>query len=591
MSGFYQDSIMRISPMNAKPSDLEAASQKSAFNVNVIDTQKGGVASELDVENQKVTAPVSIFRGEMTVNYRTLKSSFPRMVGSNEASTDFTNYSDYSTCMDADNEVKDFLKKMNDPSIENILSVYNGNKNSIDPYGLASYKLQDFIFCSDYGRIPNNRLITLRRYTMPTVDMMFGLDLSPKDVNAINQFPERNRAIATACTYINDDNKLSELLSMTYGMRWEKKKSEVQTMQDPNGPMNKQIEGWLDNVTDGKVSGGLGDIIARGIVSTINKEKVSATEMKFNAKNKIKDLYFNNYRDLIGPQNRIDETNWRLPGIDFNQTIKLTFKYDLRSLQFVNPKVAFLDLMSNFMLLTGNYATFWGGAIHYTGSPAVPEFGDKKLLIQGDYGGYVKSIFTDISGVMKSGGRKGTSLKDKSFLELAKDFLAGSFEALLSNILGDGSDASIGQVPKALLSGDPVGQWHLVIGNPLNPIAVIGNMILKDVAMSFNDTLGKDDFPTEMKFVVTLEHGMPRDNSGMQSIFNAGRGRVYIPIEQSGIKSTFSGNGDDRYPISNALYDIVVGNRTTDGNVNAVTDTAINKLIEIAKDTKKYVTE
>ena len=30
-----------------------------------------------------------------------------------------------------------------------------------------------------------------------------------------------------------------------------------------------------------------------------------------------------------------------------------------------------------------------------------------------------------------------------------------------------------GQAAQSLLTGDPTGQWHLTVGNPLNPIMVI----------------------------------------------------------------------------------------------------------------------
>jgi hypothetical protein len=600
MAGFYYDSLMNISPLNASTTDLaSAANGKMQFmTTKIAEGTDKSVAAELTVGGKNVRAPQSIFRDEMTVNCRSLKSIASPLTEENKSDEEimsdfYTNYSDYLACMKANDEFKEFLKKRNNPTVENIIDTYNGKSNSLDPYGLASYRLQDFIFCSDYGKITNNRLITLRRYTMPTTDMMFGLGINADKINELNQYPKRHRAIATACTYINDTNKLSELLSMTFGMNWEERKSEIQTMQDPNGPMDKQFTKWFSNIP--KVGDLVGkypkaaDVIARGVVDTMTG--VDATEQKYNAKNRLKDLFYQNYRDQIGPQNRIDSVQWRMPGITFNHDIKLTFKYDIRSLQFVNPKTAFLDLMSNFMLLTGNYATFWGGAIHYTNSPAAPELGDKKLLASGDYGGYVKSIFKDISDNLmpKQKGGGGGSVGGKEgvakWLALAKDFIAGSFEALMSNILGDGSDQTVGNIPKALLSGDPVGCWHLVIGNPLNPTAVIGNLILKDVSMSFNDELGKDDFPTEITFTVTLAHGMPRDIAGMQSIFNAGRGRIYIPIETNQKKKTANANGkDERYPISNALYDVLVGGRDTTGN--AITEAAIK---EVVKDTKKFV--
>ena len=39
--------------------------------------------------------------------------------------------------------------------------------------------------------------------------------------------------------------------------------------------------------------------------------------------------------------------------------------------------------------------------------------------------------------------------------------------------------------------------------------------------------MGYDDFPTEVKFTVELEHGMPRDNAGIENMFNGAKGRIY----------------------------------------------------------------
>ena len=43
----------------------------------------------------------------------------------------------------------------------------------------------------------------------------------------------------------------------------------------------------------------------------------------------------------------------------------------------------------------------------------------------------------------------------------------------------------------------------------------------------FNDILGYDDFPTEIKFTVDLEHCMPRDNAMIENMFNGAKGRFY----------------------------------------------------------------
>lgn len=79
----------------------------------------------------------------------------------------------------------------------------------------------------------------------------------------------------------------------------------------------------------------------------------------------------------------------------------------------------------------------------------------------------------------------------------------------------------------SLLIGEPVGEWHLTVGNPLNPIMVIGNLIVSKMDVQFSDELGPDDFPEEMTVSYTIMHGMARDKGGIQSMFNRGMGKIY----------------------------------------------------------------
>ena len=83
------------------------------------------------------------------------------------------------------------------------------------------------------------------------------------------------------------------------------------------------------------------------------------------------------------------------------------------------------------------------------------------------------------------------------------------------------------QATKAFISGEPTGDWHLTIGNPLNPIAMMGNMICDNSTMTLGKGLGYDDFPMEVKFEIDLKHGKPRDKGDIENMFNAGQGRIY----------------------------------------------------------------
>lgn len=79
---------------------------------------------------------------------------------------------------------------------------------------------------------------------------------------------------------------------------------------------------------------------------------------------------------------------------------------------------------------------------------------------------------------------------------------------------------------RALLDGRAVGEWHLTVGNPMNPIANIGNLVCNGCDVEFNDVLGIDDFPTEVTFKISLKHGRIRAKQDWESIFNSGNGAM-----------------------------------------------------------------
>ena len=75
-------------------------------------------------------------------------------------------------------------------------------------------------------------MITLRRYTHPCDDHMFGLDMVAEDVNFLNGYDESHFALATAVTYMGEKtgNKLSDILKFEYGANYEEKDAQVQML-------------------------------------------------------------------------------------------------------------------------------------------------------------------------------------------------------------------------------------------------------------------------------------------------------------------------------------------------------------------------
>jgi hypothetical protein len=105
---------------------------------------------------------------------------------------------------------------------------------------------------------------------------------------------------------------------------------------------------------------------------------------------------------------------------------------------------------------------------------------------------------------------------------------------------------------RAILDGRAVGEWHLTVGNPIDPIAVIGNLCLKNTKIKFSEALGLDDFPTEVSFTVTLEPGRARAKQDIESMFNAGGGDMsFTPLPLP--SSAYNSYGERNSIVANSL--------------------------------------
>ena len=208
---------------------------------------------------------------------------------------------------------------------------------------------------------------------------------------------------------------------------------------------------------------------------------------------------------------------------------------------------------------------FWGGQHRFMGQPQRYPFigGDKGIQqwYRGDPLAWgqtsVESFSTQIvggGGVLDMAKNFFSSLLgggggDNDLMGGLKNIMSG--DNIASNVIkAKVAEKSKGAIPyltglKALLIGEPVGEWHVTIGNPLNPIAMIGNLICDNIEVEFGNELGPDDFPLDLKITVNLEHGMARDRDAIQSMFNRGMGRIYdLPDAMSG-SADFETSVDD----------------------------------------------
>ena len=527
---FYYNACNVDARMAPFPPEVKNTSNAKADGLNFFEAQNEG--------DGKLLLPQSIMNDYQAINYRTIYNGYPAF--SNEK--DFTLYSDYERCMMKDQYLASFLRDKKNPTYRNIISYYGSE--DFDPYGLARYKMQDFIYLKYYNQIPNNYMITLRRYTKPCVDHMFGLDMLPQNINQMNEYFKEFFSLATAVTYMGEQtgNKLSDILKFDYGANWDDREGKVSAIQNPDGGLAAQLK--KRGVSEGLMRGdepiggqngttsqlkSLWMLSAMAAGKNVDMSELIASQHRFEG-NVFAERFGEN---LYGDINVIDKVKIRSRGLTFSNGFSLNFEYSLKSLKCVNPRIAMMDILSNFLILTGNYGTFWGGETIFYGNRSIaPQYGDPMLLRQGRFGEYLSSLAGDV----KEGFRKISQMDNingpedffKGLWNGVKNVGSGFLQGLLGNLLGGNIGvAGEGQAVPALLSGKPSGYWHVTVGNPLDPIAMMGNMAVTKTSVQFSDVLGYDDFPTEIKFTVDLEHCKPRDNAFIESMFNAGKGRFY----------------------------------------------------------------
>lgn len=402
------------------------------------------------------------------------------------------------------------LRTMKDPTISNIIQwSRNGNNNAID------YAWEDFLWCSDVNTIPNNYLITMRRFPIPVMD-----DLSDRKRNPS---PDIGRMI----TWMDGETNKWEScgLKWSHGMEWKPLTSEIQKIDLGN-------ESFAGNES-GAFNGLLGSVIKSASWATqpgaARADLANPNEAQFNP--------YENSNVVYGPVDIIKEMMIRDVGLKFEQEINLTFKYTLQSYDGINTKVAFIDLLSNILICTMNRGAFWGGEIRYFGADPrrIRPIGDTSRLAKGDYAGYITSLVEGIVGRLDNlTGGNGLTL---SGIANAAKTLGSN---LIANIVGGALD-KMGRPSvialNSLLSGEDTGEWHVTIGNPANPIISLGNLILEDTTIEFGGQLSHDDFPTQLTVTCKLKPARPRDRTDIIAMFHK-NGRTYLTNPPSVTKYT-----------------------------------------------------
>lgn len=447
------------------------------------------------------------------------------------------------------------------------------------------YNVKDFIFCKNYGTIPNNRMITLRRFPHPVEDHLSILNEVEARVSAevvsleksgandlgIQQFLNGvGQPVAQCVGYFGpgtDNPSLNNILKFNNGLNWQvetQSKKETSQGNDP-GIMNSffgQVSEAVLGSEGTKFLSNVSDLV--GSVGNPDKQQFAVQRQFFEK------LYSEGgplSKKIFVDVNTVDKMYRREVGFSGgDETITLKFTYELTSVSTINSRMLFMDLLSNLLQIGTDYGKFLapeirhntalqginfpGGAKGYTRflTEPVEYFID---MINGKYDDQMTKLLDAAGKNLKEITKQIGQLSQENLGTFLGGMDKNSFSyKFLENFFRSQAIEKI-QFKPMFLSGAPTGSWHLVVGNPLNPIAMMGNLICTGVQIDFGEVLGPDDFPTEMTATYTLKPARQRHRGDYESMFNRGRGRFYLGnLKQEGETKNYLTTADGTKPLS-----------------------------------------
>lgn len=419
---------------------------------------------------------------------------------------------------------------LKNPTAKSIIE-WGAKQSGSSVTGFQPYSMTDFMFCKNYGKIPNNRMITLRRYPFPVEDQL----RVPGEKHPI--------PVAQAVTWWGEgtNNSLSKLGVMKWNLKWTPLTVEKQDIEGNEVLVDDLVKAF-EKIPELKNKGAqLKKVYVALKGNDKQLQQLSGMEKKMQefvkGQYEAQGPYWNR---VYGPVNVINQSTRRERGMQdgWNTPFSVQFHYSFRSFNGLSPKIVALDLISSFLNLTYNDAQFLGQLARYFPKTGV-KFDPSTTELIGDIltkwatsfesgsGADMMKLASTVIDQLKAAADQGISMmKDAGNGDLTKIKDAGGRVAQTVAI-----SALVEAVPKLLsirsaLSDRPIGEWHLVVGNPINPIMVMGDLVCTSCDMAFDEEMGPDDFPTGVTFTVSLAQGKPRDKVAIERMFNLGETKM-----------------------------------------------------------------
>ena len=439
------------------------------------------------------------------------------------------------------------LPEINDCSIANLVKL---SKMSNSRLGHAKYKYTDFMYCAEVGKISNNHLITLRKFNTPVGDNIFEETAIEDKLSNLQIYSDVGRMVTWFGT---EDNKLEDILRYSFNSTWKHLDAKIDSQDSQETDSERGVMGGLVNL----FSKDYNKSVARGVAPSALSMLLDSggSDALLSSKPYVSNPAVNGskYDDnrVYEPQDTIRSVEIPEGKLDFSHEFTLVFNYKLRGYDNINAKSAMLDLLANILAVTYRQGTFWQGEQRIIGAPPSPAGWQKvesfkkdafnaggtfieKLLNGGNIGDAASVLINSLSSAVSSNfgiDLAGLIKNPKGALDKLLDTArSAGFGDMLKGMASNAMGRPAIYAFDSLLSGDNTGLWHVTIGNPLNPIAVIGNLILTNAEITHNGPLGLDDFPTDLRVTVTLKHARPRDSVDIQRMYTMGRTAIYGKI-------------------------------------------------------------
>ncbi len=416
-------------------------------------------------------------------------------------------------------QTRDKIKRNSGCSIKELVQA-----SSMGVLGRAIYSYADFMYCKDLGKVPNNYMITLRRFPVPVGDF---ITTSGEGKTRLNEGKNNGpQQIGCLISWMGTaGNNMEDILKYNMSMPYTEKTANFEQIEgghaDTQGGFLNSIAATFDTTYRQQYMSGHGGSDFNDYVGkffNLGKGPYSITN----------DFERQDDNKVYGPVDRVKSTYMRASdGLKFGQSFTITFEYELKSYNGINGRQAMLDLLSNILNVTYSTGDFWGGGYKGAGMHQNSIFSNMKIFkANGGVSDFIDSFADDLTSL---GSRAYKEIKSQDVWSLAKSVF-NQFNQIGGMILG-GYLNKLGRPAKmyanSLLSEQPVGLWHVMIGNPHHPIMSMGNMILTNTTITHYGPLGLDDFPTNIKVTCELTRGKPRDIREIEKIYMSGNDRIY----------------------------------------------------------------